>query len=80
MESNEDEVDERPDGSLKKILKSLDQHRENMSVLETSRETGESQVLKIDCLFECVVVDLEQNGYLDRYTKLHKRERDRIVS
>jgi hypothetical protein len=51
MESNEDEVDERPCGSLKEILKILGQHRENMPVLEASRGIEESQVLQIDCLF-----------------------------
>jgi hypothetical protein len=78
MESNEDEVDERPDGSLKEILKSSDQHRENVLVLEAYKEIEESRVLQTDCLFDCVVAFLQENGNGKIHTTVIKEKEEEL--
>jgi hypothetical protein len=79
MESNEDEVDERPDGSLKEILKISGQHRENMPVLEASRE---QRSLKFCKLIVCLSVWLQvlKKMEMEDTQNCHKRERGKIVS
>jgi hypothetical protein len=60
----DDEKYERPRKSLMECMESVFQHREEMPMLEVSRETKESQYFQTNCLFEHVFA-----GYKDGHVQ-----------
>jgi hypothetical protein len=54
----DEEVDERQDKSLMQILV---QRREEMTILEASRETIEFSVSQTNCFYECVFACSREN-------------------